>query len=603
MKALRPVFVSLTLIACEPAPSATQTRATTPAPAPDDPSCTLIGGVRLFDGERAVEVASVVVRDGKIAAVTAKPTNRCGTTIDGAGKTLLPGLIDAHTHADDEADLASALRYGVTTELDMYGSPKIKMALRKLARERADVSDFYFAGFGVTSPKGHGTEYGHPVRTVDRPSGAEAFVDACVSEGSDYIKIIYMPNSPLFPSISRETLQASVEAAHRRHLLSVVHIDTLSGATDALAAGADGLAHLFWDTAATPQFVELAKSKKAFVVPTLSVLTTLSGKPHGNDLARDGTFASRLDADNLRSLKHHPPVHLATDDAGIRDSVKKLHAAGVPILAGTDAANAGTAHGASMHGELELLVAAGLTPIDALVAATSAPAQAFALKDRGRIAKGMRADMFLVDGDPTHDILATRKIARVWRGGVALASMDAPPAAAEAPAPEAPKREVGTISDFESNTDARFGMGWKETTDAIRGGHSTAKLERKKGGAHGKWSLDVTGEITGDAKYPWGGAMLYPGDAPFAPADLSAAKEIVFSARGAGSLTVTLFTGKKDGGLAPRKTVALDKKWKEHHIPFADFDGADGSSVAGIAFVAGPKLGKYDFQLDDVAIR
>ncbi len=599
VKAFGWTFIGLSLFACDPAspPDAKPVS----APVPDDASCTLLTNVRLFDGERTVERTSVVVRDGKVDAVTTNPSARCGSKIDGAGKTLLRGLIDAHTHANGEADLGSALRYGVTTELDMYGAPKMKATLRALARERADVADFYSAGFGVTSPKGHGTEYGIPVRTVDAPRGAEAFIDACVNEGSDYIKIIYTPGSPLFESISRETLQASVEAAHRRHLLTVVHIDKLSAAAEAIEAGADGLGHLFWDTKATPAFVELVKSRKAFVVPTLSVLTTLSGKPHGNELARDGAFASRLDSKNLQVLKKRPPVDLPTDPEGIRESVRMLHAAGVPILAGTDAANAGTAHGASMHGELELLVAAGLTPVDALVAATSAPARAFALKDRGRLVPGMRADMFLVDGDPTHDILATRKIVRVWRGGVALTAMDAPPAPAEPPAPAAPKRDAGPISDFESDMTTRFGVGWSETTDAIIGGHSTAKLERKKGGAHGKWSLDVSGEISGDAQSPWGGVMLHPGDKPFSPANLAAGKELVFSARGAGQLTVMLFTV-RGGRMPSRKALTLDKKWKEHHLAFADFDGADGSDVNGIAFVAGPKPGKYDFQLDDVAL-
>ena len=78
--------------------------------------------------------------------------------------------------------------------------------------------------------------------------------------------------------------------------------------------------------------------------------------------------------------------------------------------AGTDAPNSGTAHGASLHGELQLLVEAGLTPTEALAAATSAPAAAFHLTDRGRIAPGLRADLVLVEGDPTADILQTRAI-------------------------------------------------------------------------------------------------------------------------------------------------------------------------------------------------
>jgi imidazolonepropionase-like amidohydrolase len=101
-------------------------------------------------------------------------------------------------------------------------------------------------------------------------------------------------------------------------------------------------------------------------------------------------------------------------------TVAALHAAGVPILAGTDASHLGApgmAHGVSLHGELQLLVRAGLTPTEALRAATSVPATTFGLTDRGRIAHGARADLVLVDGDPTATISDTLSIRSVWRSG------------------------------------------------------------------------------------------------------------------------------------------------------------------------------------------
>ena len=91
----------------------------------------------------------------------------------------------------------------------------------------------------------------------------------------------------------------------------------------------------------------------------------------------------------------------------------------MPILAGTDAPF-GSVHGVSLHHKLELLVKAGLTPMDALAAATSVPAHLFDLADRGRIAAGLRADLLLVEGDPTSDIRATRAIAGVWKWGEAI---------------------------------------------------------------------------------------------------------------------------------------------------------------------------------------
>jgi len=99
-------------------------------------------------------------------------------------------------------------------------------------------------------------------------------------------------------------------------------------------------------------------------------------------------------------------------------AIGALHRVGVPILAGTDVPAPGTAHGLSVHRELELLVRSGLTPVEALASATFEPARAFGFYDRGRIAEGLRADLVLVNGDPTVDITATRDIVGVWKLGV-----------------------------------------------------------------------------------------------------------------------------------------------------------------------------------------
>ena len=112
--------------------------------------------------------------------------------------------------------------------------------------------------------------------------------------------------------------------------------------------------------------------------------------------------------------------------ANILADVGALHAAGVPILAGSDAPNPGTTHGASIHRELELLVRAGLTPVEALRAATAAAADAFDLGDRGRIAAGLKADLVLVRGDATADVLATRDIAAIWKDGTRFERWTAP---------------------------------------------------------------------------------------------------------------------------------------------------------------------------------
>jgi hypothetical protein len=146
---------------------------------------------------------------------------------------------------------------------------------------------------------------------------------------------------------------------------------------------------------------------------------SLCGVPSGASLVADRRLAPFLSPFSEKNLMKRYALHPdgPLDFQAPLTSVARLHAAGVPILAGTDAPNRGTATGVSMHRELELLVHAGLTATEALAAATSSPAKAFSLADRGRIAVGCRADLLLVEGDPTADILAARNIVSVWKLG------------------------------------------------------------------------------------------------------------------------------------------------------------------------------------------
>jgi imidazolonepropionase-like amidohydrolase len=112
-------------------------------------------------------------------------------------------------------------------------------------------------------------------------------------------------------------------------------------------------------------------------------------------------------------LPESPNIHLSFAE----QTVARLHDAGVPLLAGTDSPVPGVAHGASLHRELELLVDSGLSPSEALMAATYTPAHEFGLHDRGRVAAGLRADLVLIKGDPTSNLRALHDIEGVWSGG------------------------------------------------------------------------------------------------------------------------------------------------------------------------------------------
>jgi imidazolonepropionase-like amidohydrolase len=575
--------------------------------------------VRIFDGKQTMPRGDVWVEAGQIKAVGKQLQTPSGIKeVDGTGATVLPGLIDAHTHAWGDA-LKKALIFGVTTELDMFTDIHYVQQVKaeEAAGKDLDLADLRSAGTLATAAGGHGTEYGFSIPTLSSPIEAQPWVHARILEGSDYIKIIYDDGSVWgihFPMLSKETMQAVIDAAHQHGKLAVVHISSQQQARDALEAGADGLAHLFVDSAPAADFASFVAQHHAFVVPTLTVLEGVSGAPSGISLIADPRLEPYLSAADIASLKQSfPKLPAALSEKYAEQTVKELIAVHVPVLAGTDSPNPGTAHGVSIHRELELLVRSGMTPTEALASATSVPASVFHLDDRGEIAPGKRADLLLVKGDPTTDITATRAIVAVWKLGVQddrgsyAAEIEKQKTAAgktNLPLPP-PGSEVGLISDFEDGkTSAKFGAGWSILTDSILGGKSSAEMKAADEGANGsQHSLEVSGEIDGGLPFAWAGVMFSPGAQVFTPANLSGKKNLTFWAKGDGqTYRVMVFT--ESGGRVPAvETFAAGKEWKQYTFPLSAFNGTDGHDLAAILFVGGPTAGKFDFQIDDVWLK
>ncbi|MET8851213.1 amidohydrolase family protein [Amycolatopsis sp. NPDC004625] len=382
----------------------------------------LFHDVRVFDGHGVRPRTSVLVDGGRIAAIGDHVPAAGADVVPGAGRTLLPGLIDAHVHLTLPG-LRHGFAFGVTTQLDMFADPLVLRAVRAEAARGGPVSDLRSAGIGATAPGGHPAQLVHhglfgPFPTLAAPSEAPSFVAARVAEGSDYLKVFAssVPGEGHRPSLTADAVAALVAAAHEHGLLAVVHATDVRSALAAVRAGADGLAHLPFDRPPGPEFAAELAARDVFVVPTLTVLESFCGRPGAAEPAE----ARVLDAAALATLST-PMAPAAADGyaAGYAAGmVAPLARAGVCVLAGTDAGAPGTAHGLSLHRELGLLVAAGLTPQAALTAATAAPARRFGLADRGEIAVGKRADLVLVAGDPLTDIHATRRLVAVCREGV-----------------------------------------------------------------------------------------------------------------------------------------------------------------------------------------
>ncbi|MEF3083641.1 CIA30 family protein [Luteimonas sp. SMYT11W] len=565
-----------------------------------------IRNARIFDGVDVIERGTVLVRDGLIEAVGADVAVPDGVAVvDADGKTLLPGLIDAHVHAWGNAQ-QDMLRFGVTTAFDMHGMPERLPALRAQRESTAPATqaDLWAAGYAITAPGGHGTQFGFPVPTVDADTDIPAFIAARVAEGDDFIKLIVEDLSGYggtrrLPTLTAAQVRAVVDAAHAHTRIAVAHVSTQDSARAVLDAGIDGFVHVTDDGVVDDAFVAEVARRDVFVVPTLVVIASVAGTDAGGQLAADPALSPWLTAEQRDSLGARmstaPKLERLTDAI---DSVRRLHAAGVTILAGSDAPNSGTAQGASLHGELALLVQAGLTPQQALVAATSAPAARFGIADRGRIAPGLRADLVLVDGNPLKDITATRRIDTVWKNG-ARVERTRPAAAAVAGAVPDDTR----ISDFDIGLDARFGS-WAPTTDQMAGGASTVAHARIDGGAHGSaGALSVTGEIRPGFAFPWSGVIFFPAAQAMQPADLSSRKTLVFRVRGDGRrYSALLFSGASPNAMPAMQSFEAGSGWTEVRLPLDGFAGADLSQVRGIAWTAGQPEGPFAFALDDVEL-
>ena len=433
--------------------------------APGAGNSVLIRNVRVFDAPRATALdglRDVLVRDGRIAAVGPAGAAPAGVPeVDGRGRTLLPGLIDVHVHTgggsgppwhqempDPEEDLGAFLYGGVTTVLDAGNLTPAVFKLREKTRSGQLLGPhFHAAGPIFTAPGGHPVAllrqfvpwylrwYVVPrfTREVATPAEARTAVAALLPEHPDVLKVA-IDHIPLEgPCIAPEVVDAIVATGHASGVRTVVHIGRSADALCAAHAGADALLHGVYLEEISDEAVAALAARHMPVAATIAVFDKIERflpdtrsdlLPIEREMARPATvdaLGHMPDSFDRRAVE--PFVRaVAAAHAARRTNVRKLRAAGVTVLAGSDSANIGHFPGAALHVELGKLVEAGMSPGEALRAATWDNAHFLAgeAADFGEIAPGKRADLVLVRGNPLAEIGAADQIERVFLDGVAL---------------------------------------------------------------------------------------------------------------------------------------------------------------------------------------
>lgn len=369
---------------------------------------TALTNVRVFDGQNITESTTIYIDNGVIVDYV-----EGAVEFDGQGGVLLPGLIDAHIHLHHTGHLRQLTEWGVTTGLDMATWPADKM---NGLRNHEGLTDIRSAGLPATI---NGSLHSHMMPLTESaflsgPEEAPKFVKDRIDEGSDYIKIISDVPGP-----SQEIMNALVEETHKHGIMAIAHASAYIPFQMALEAHTDIITHSPRNKVVDGKVVARMLQDSCVSVPTLTMMKAVSQPP-------------RLGA--VLGLLYKPTIFWAIIRAkrrsggtekyeNSRDSVTAMYQAGIPILAGTDCHDEPNSpfdvpHGESLHVELELLVEAGLSNVDALRAATSMPVEYFGLTDRGAIEVGKRADLVLIGSDPLQNISATRDIRQVWCGGI-----------------------------------------------------------------------------------------------------------------------------------------------------------------------------------------
>lgn len=397
----------------------------------------LFEGARLITGNgAAVENSAFVIQNGKFIAVGKKGGVKApagAMRVDLTGKTVMPALVDTHVHLGWDivntnqmgADtytrenlidhLQRVAYYGVAAVQSM-GIDKGDIGYEIRANPPASTALFRLAGRGMAMPHaGPGRVYWQPVAYgVTTEAEARADVRELAAKKVDLVKIWVDDRNGTVQKLTPELYRAIIDEAHKNDLRVAAHVFYLSDAQELLRSGIDIFAHLVRDRDVDDELVGLLKQHR-----NLYAISTL---PDRETTESDFALAAEtLPASQVRRMREEVAAMKPDDAKKAREAygiqarnLMKYYRAGVHVAMGTDSS---TAVGWNVHQEMTDMVAAGMTPAQAIVASTKTAAELMKLDQLGAVATGKSADFIVLNANPLDDINNTRKIADVWQRG------------------------------------------------------------------------------------------------------------------------------------------------------------------------------------------
>ena len=431
---------------------------------PQQPGPIVIQSATLINstGSAAIRNSAIVIENGRIIDVGPRNDVRVpknAQAIDARGKWVIPGLIDAHVHFSQSGDIYTRpdivdlrkwrsydmemawikerlpftferyLASGVTGAVDC-GGPMWNFELRDIASRTKKAPRLAVAGPLIgTYPSPVASSTDPDVVKPNSPAEAREMVRRQLDKKPDMIKLLWERHPGDNLAQQTQIMSAAIDESKSHGVRVAAHATELETAKAALNAGADILVHSVTDQLVDTQFINLVASKNIPYIATLAVeegyymvfsqqvaLTDIEQRLGDPEVIKTWSELGKIPPNEIPGGMPRMPAPAKRPVS--YENLMLLETAGARIVAGTDAGNIGTLHGPALHHEMELMVAAGLRPMDVIVAATRNAAGVMGREaEVGTLQKGKLADLVILDADPLADIKNTRKIFKVMKNG------------------------------------------------------------------------------------------------------------------------------------------------------------------------------------------